>query len=165
LIVSPNLNLTITNSIIQLDSLTPLVGFQNQGDPIYFDLTSTFYLQPHTLLLHKFSAFGLPGGHVTCCHSYLTNRQIRASVSRIFSSILKCSPVVLSGLLWSFFFSGCLFMIYMIQLSTLVAYFADNIKRYYDNKSVTESCVGWGDSELEDSCRSVLVSCCCEKER
>jgi hypothetical protein len=70
-----------TNFVTYLEFVTALVGSQLQADTIYFDLTSAFDLVPHTLLLHKLIALGLPGGCVNWFRSYLTNRQSQVRVS------------------------------------------------------------------------------------
>jgi hypothetical protein len=65
---------TITNLVFFLRSITPLVGFLNEGDATHFDISSACYLEPHTLLLHKRCAFAVCGGYVNWCRSPLTNR-------------------------------------------------------------------------------------------
>ncbi|PNF43033.1 hypothetical protein B7P43_G08782 [Cryptotermes secundus] len=84
---------TTTNLVTYLDFITPLVGSQRQVDAIYFDLTSAFGLVPHSLLLHKLSAFGFSGGYVNWIRGYLTNRQSRVRIGETISSPFE----VLSG--------------------------------------------------------------------
>jgi hypothetical protein len=65
---------TSTNLVTYVDFISPLVGSQRQADAIYFDLSNAFDLVPHSLLLHKLSAFGRSGGYVNWFRSYLCNR-------------------------------------------------------------------------------------------
>jgi hypothetical protein len=58
------------------DFISPLVGSLRQTDAIYFDQSNAFDLVPHSLLLHKLSAFGLSGAYVIWFRSYLSNTEI-----------------------------------------------------------------------------------------
>jgi hypothetical protein len=53
-------------------------------DAIYFDLSSAFDLIPHTLLLHKHSAYGLSDGH-----SYITSRYSVVRIHGIYSTLFE----------------------------------------------------------------------------
>jgi hypothetical protein len=64
-----------TNLVSFVDFITPLVCSQRQADAIYFDLSNAFDLVPHSLLLHKLSAFGFSGGYVNWFRSYLSGLQ------------------------------------------------------------------------------------------
>jgi hypothetical protein len=59
---------------------------------IIIDLSSTFDIVPHNILLHKLSNFGLSSSHVDWFHSYLDNRHssVRISGTLSFSFIVKC---------------------------------------------------------------------------
>jgi hypothetical protein len=71
---------------IYLSFIALLVSSQLQANAIYFDLSSAFDLEPHTLFLHKLSGSVLPGGYVKWFHSYLTKQQSQVHVSGILSS-------------------------------------------------------------------------------
>jgi hypothetical protein len=66
---------TITNLVIFLDFVTPLVCSQGQVDSIHFDFSNAFDILPHALLLHKLNNYGLSYGYINWFHSYLTNRE------------------------------------------------------------------------------------------
>jgi hypothetical protein len=83
----------ITHLVTYIDFIFPLVGSQRQADTIYFDLSNAFELDPHSLLLHKLSDFGLSGGYVNWFRSYLSNRKSRLPTSVILFSSFE----VLSG--------------------------------------------------------------------
>jgi hypothetical protein len=48
----------ITNLISYADFISPLFSFQRQDDAIHFDLSNTFDLVPHSVLLHKLRVLG-----------------------------------------------------------------------------------------------------------
>jgi hypothetical protein len=127
---------TITNLVTYLDFITPLVSSQGQANAIYFDLSSTFDLVIHTLLLQKLSAFGLSGGYVNWFCSYLTNRQSQFRVSGILSSPF----IVLSGVPQGSVLGPLLFNLFMNDLCDIINYsryllFADDIKIFRVIKS------------------------------
>jgi hypothetical protein len=84
---------TINNLVSSLDYTSPLVCSQRQLDAIYFDLSSTFDLVSHTLLLHKLRAYGLSHSYVSWLHSYITNPYSAARIHGIYSTPFE----VLSG--------------------------------------------------------------------
>jgi hypothetical protein len=84
--------------ITYADFISSLVGSQRQADSIYYDRNSGFDLVPHSLLLHKFSAFGLSGGYVNWFRSYLSSRKSQVHVSGILSHLLEFTPVFLRDL-------------------------------------------------------------------
>ena len=65
---------TSTNLASYLDYITRLVCAQHQVDAVYFDLRGTFGHVPHSLLLHKLSAYRLSEGYISWLCSYVTNR-------------------------------------------------------------------------------------------
>jgi hypothetical protein len=69
----------------------PSVNAQGQTDSVYFDLSNSFDIVPHNLLLRKLTNFGLSSDYVNWFHSYLTNRQspVRISVTLSFSYVVK----------------------------------------------------------------------------
>jgi hypothetical protein len=69
----------------------PFVCTQGQIDSVYFDLSSTFDIVPHNILLHKLSNFGLSSSYVDWFHSHLDNRHssVRISGTLSFSFLVK----------------------------------------------------------------------------
>jgi hypothetical protein len=86
---------TITKLVNYLGFISPLVGFQGQADITSFDLSNAFYTVPHSLLLHKLSAFELSGGYVSWFCNYLPNQKSEVRVS----GVLSFPSEVLSGAL------------------------------------------------------------------
>jgi hypothetical protein len=70
--------------VIYVDFISPLVGSQWQVDAIYFGLSNAFDFDPHSIPLHKLSAFELSGGYINWFRSFLSNRKSQVCVSGIF---------------------------------------------------------------------------------
>jgi hypothetical protein len=58
---------TCTNLASYLYYIIPLVCAQCQDEAIHFDLNSAFGLAPHSVLLHKLSAYVFSDGYVAGC--------------------------------------------------------------------------------------------------
>jgi lipoprotein signal peptidase len=71
----------------------PSVNTQGQTDSVYFDLSNTFDIVPHNLLLRKVTNSGLSYGYVNWFHSNLAKIQSSVRISGSLSS----SYVVKSG--------------------------------------------------------------------
>jgi hypothetical protein len=113
------------------DFISPVFGSQRQSDAIYFDVSKKFDLVPHSLHLHKLSAFGLSGGYVKWCRSDLFNRKSQVRVSGILSSPFE----VLSGVPQGFLLGPLLFSVFINDICDAVVHsiyllFADDIRIY-----------------------------------
>jgi sarcosine oxidase/L-pipecolate oxidase len=78
--------------VTYLNSITPSTSTQGQTDSVYFDLTKSFDIVPHNIILRKLSNFGLSSSYVDWFHSYLSNRQsfVRISGTLSFPYPVKC---------------------------------------------------------------------------
>jgi hypothetical protein len=94
-----------------------------QADIIYFDLNNAFYLVPHSLLLHKLSAFGLSGEYVNWFRSYPSNRKFQVHIFGILSSPSEVPFSVSRDLSWDPCSSMGLLRTYVLQVPTLNIYF------------------------------------------
>jgi hypothetical protein len=128
---------------------------QHQVDVIYFDLSSTFNLIPHTLLLHKLSACRLSDAYVSWLRSYITSHYSVVRIQGIYSmpiEVLSCVQGFVLGPLWSNVFINDLCNSIKHSRDLL---FVDDIKIFCTISSVTEctplqsdndsTCV-WGDA-------------------
>jgi hypothetical protein len=80
--------------VTYLNVVTPLVCSQFQADAIYFDLSGTSDLVPHTLLLHKLADYELAADYINWFSSYLTNRLSHVR----YSGVLSLPFELLSGI-------------------------------------------------------------------
>jgi hypothetical protein len=80
--------------VTYVDVISLLVGSLKHADAIYVDLSNAFDSVPHSLLLHKLSAFGLSGGYVNWFRSYLSNWKPQFRVSGVLSSPFEILSVV-----------------------------------------------------------------------
>jgi hypothetical protein len=119
---------TGTNLVMFLNFMIPVVRGQRHGDAVYSDLSNSFDLVPHNLLLHKLCSFGFIDGYVSWFRSYLTNRQSRVRVSGTLSlpfqvTSVCCKRLALGPFLFSVFINDlcncinhCKFLIFADDL-------------------------------------------------
>jgi hypothetical protein len=107
---------------------SPLVGSQRQAGAIYLDLSNAFNLVPHSLLLHKLSAFGLSGGYINWFCNYLFNSKLQVRISGILSSPSEILSSVPQGSALGPRSSVCLLLTCVMQLPTLSIYSIRNLR-------------------------------------
>jgi hypothetical protein len=100
--------------------ISPLLGYQKQVDAIYFDPSNAFDRIPHSLLLHKLSAFGPSIG------------RLRSVFLVLFLRLLKFFPMFLGDLSWDHCSSIFLLMTYVCHVVARTKYllFFGDIKLY-----------------------------------
>jgi hypothetical protein len=115
----------------------PSVSTRGQTDPVYFDLSNSFDIVPHNILLRKLSNFGLSSSYVDWFQSYLVNRQSFVRISGTLSFPLSCQ-------VWSasrFHLRPLTFNIFINDIDDSICYskyllFADDSKK---NRSINKS--------------------------
>jgi hypothetical protein len=110
--------------------VTTLVGCQRQADVVYINLSSEFYLAPHTPIIYKLSDFVRPGGYINWFHSFLTNRRFQVLLLGLLILLLKYSPVFFEDLFWGVQYLICLLTTYLMQFIILGIYISDVTKIY-----------------------------------
>jgi hypothetical protein len=118
---------------MKISSHKNVPSFVCVGDAIYITgLSSAFDFVPHTLLLHKLSAFRFFGGYVNWFRSYLTNRQSHVRVSGTISSHFELFSGVPQGSVLGPLLSKTRFINDLYDVISYSRYliFADDIKIY-----------------------------------
>jgi hypothetical protein len=86
--------------------------------PFILTIAVHFIFIPHNLVLHKPSAFGLPGDYVNLFRSYVTSN-LMSTFLEFCLRLSTYNPVYLNDLSSDPCCSLCLIMIYMMQFTAL----------------------------------------------